>query len=199
MPEAPRRRTAAPGDVRAALAAGFTGVLLGVAVGLAWEALAPTPVVREVGGVLVSDTMPEFAAAQDGTFALLAVGAGLLHGMVLVARRPARPLPATLGALLGGALGGVLAWRLGALLGPPALAVQAETAEAVLRAPLDLQAYGVLGLWPAALAAVVFAGLLATGLSAGDRRAGRGREPHQVRRGELDVQAPSTRTDENRR
>lgn len=186
-----------------ALAAGVLAALpLALAVGLAWELLAPTPVVELTGGQLVSPAEPEFAAAQDGTFALLAAAAGVLHAAVLLAVRATR-LRSALGALAAAAAGSLLAWRLGVLLGPPPVDVQQEAGRAVLRPPLQLHAYGVLGVWPATLAAVLFAVLLATGLSApgasaaGDRGDDGTGEPHQVGRRELDVQTPTARADEH--
>lgn len=154
-------------------------MLLGAALGPAWAALAPTPPVREVGGVLVSAAVEEFQAGQDVVFALLAVLAALVHAAVLLVRRWVDHPPAAAGALAGAALGSVLGWRLGVALGPAPLAAQERDPPL---APLDLQAVGVLGLWPAVLAMALFAGLLAGGLSAPDRRVHRRRQPHEVRR-----------------
>jgi hypothetical protein len=140
-------------------------VLLGVVVGLVWERLAPTPTVQRSGDLLVSRAVPELYAAQDGVFALLAVAAGLLTGVVLVAQHSGARLAVALSALAGGALGSLTAWRVGAFLGPPPVAVQAAAEpESALRAPLDLHALGVLALWPATTAAVLFTGLVLTSL-----------------------------------
>lgn len=149
-----------------------------LALALAWAAAAPTPLAVRAGDVLVSDELPEFQAAQDGTFAVLAVLAGLAHaGVLLIARWVERP-PAAAGALAGAGLGSVLAWRVGAALGPdPGAPSQGQP----LRAPLDLEAYGLLGVWPAVLATVLFVGLLMTGLSAGERSNRGVRQADQVR------------------
>ena len=140
------------------LAAGVLSVLLA----LLWLAIAPTPAVRVAGEVVVSDAVPEFAAAQDSLFALLAIGAGLVHGVVALAVGRAR-LAVMLVAVAAGAAGSLVAWRLGVLLGPAPLAVQRVSGGALV-APLALQALGVLGLWPAVAALTVFVGLLPGGL-----------------------------------
>jgi hypothetical protein len=183
---------------RGALGPALTGLLagavLGVLVGAVWALAAPTPEVRDVGGVLVSSADEEFQAAQTATFALLAVAAGLVQGVVLAARPAGARVPAALGAVAGGLVGSLVAWRLGAALGPSSLEVQREAGDAVLRAPLDVHAVGVLGLWPATTAAVLFVGLLLAGLlspaagSAGDGGADPAGEAQQVGRGQLDVQ-----------
>lgn len=136
--------------------------VLSVLVALLWLATAPTPAVRVSGEVLVSDAVPEFAAAQDSLFALLAVAAGMLHGVVALAVGRAR-LAVMLVAVVAGAAGSFAAWRLGVLLGPAPIDVQ-RTSGGTLVAPLALRALGVLGLWPAVAAMTAFVGLLAAGL-----------------------------------
>ena len=158
----------------------LVAVPLALALALAWAAAAPTPLAVDAGDVLVSDDLPEFEAAQDGVYAVLAVLAGLVHGGVLLAARWIERPAAAVGALAAAALGSLVATRVGAALGPAPVAPAADAAEPV-RAPLDLEAYGLLGLWPAVLATVLFAGLLVTGLSAGDRGHGRPRQADQVR------------------
>jgi hypothetical protein len=152
-------------------------VALGVLVGLLWERLAPTPTVKQAGELLISKAVPELYAAQDGVFALLAIGAGLLTGVVLVARRSGGRLPVAASALAGAGLGSLTAWRVGGFLGPPPVAVQlANEADSALRAPLQLHALGVLALWPATTAAVLFTGLVLTSLLSDGRS---GRAPHR--------------------
>lgn len=147
-------------------------LLVGVLLGLMWERLAPTPTVERAGDLLISQAEPELYAAQDGVFALLAVGAGLLIGVVLVARHAGGRLPVALAALAGAALGSVVAWQVGGFLGPPPIADQLATgAHSTLRAPLDLHALGVLALWPATTAAVLFTGLVLTSLLSDGRSA----------------------------
>jgi hypothetical protein len=157
----------------------LVAVPLTLALALGWAAAAPTPLAVRAGEVLVSEELPEFEAAQDGIYAVLAVLAGLVHGGVLLAARWVERPAAAVGALAGATLGSLVASRVGAALGPAPVAT-GDGAEPV-RAPLDLEAYGLLGLWPAVLATVLFAGLLVMGLSAGDRGDRRLRQADQVR------------------
>ena len=175
----------------------LVAVPIAAALAVGWLTTAPTPTVVDAGRVLVSDEVPEFEAAQDGTFAVLAVLAGLLHGAVLVALRSVAHPPEAVGALLGGCLGSVAAWLAASFAGPPP--APSAGPGTTFRAPLDIEAYGVLGLWPATLAAVLFGALLVAGLSPRDRRERGAGEPHQVPRRDLDVQAPATRAHEHGR
>jgi hypothetical protein len=150
-------------ELRPVLGQAGLAAVLAVLVGVLWGQLAPTPAVREASGLLVSPTAPEFQAGQDVVFALLAAGAGLLHGAVLIVRGIFRPLSAVL-ALVAGGVGSVAAWQLGALFGPASVAVQRQPGSGTLHAPLTLHAPGVLGIWPATTAAVLFTGLLILGL-----------------------------------
>jgi hypothetical protein len=137
-------------------------VVLTALLAAVWAVVAPTPQVREIAGVVVSDGTPEFSAAQDAVFALLALAAGVLHGVVVLAVGRARPSVAFL-AMGAGLVGSLAAWRLGVLLGPPSLAAQ-RAAGGALVAPLGLHAFGVLCLWPAATATTVSVWLLSAGL-----------------------------------
>ncbi|MFP5335050.1 MAG: hypothetical protein ACLGIV_07040 [Actinomycetes bacterium] len=178
-----------------------TAAALTLAVAIGWEAVAPTPVVERAGDVLVSSTVEEFSAAQDASFALLGLAAGVVHALVLLAAGRAGTPRAAIAAVAAAAVASPLAWQLGALLGPPAPEAQTD---AVLRAPLTLHAYGVLGIWPATVAAVLFAAHLATALrtgmsGAGDVRHDRLGQPHQVGGGQLDVQPTPPGADQHRR
>lgn len=146
-------------SLRAALWRAGAGVVAGAVVGVLWWAVAPTPEVRRVDGVLRSDAVPELYAAQDGTFALLALAAGVAFAVGVLARPGPAPLAATLGAVAGGAAGSLVAWLLGMRLGPPSPVEQASEG-VTAPAPLDLHALGVVGVWPATTAAVVAAALV---------------------------------------
>ncbi len=146
----------------------------GPPVGLAWWLLAPTAPVRVVAGaagadgspLVVAPGAPELAAAQDGTLLLLGVAAGVLTGLVVVARGGARPAAATALAAAGALLGAALAAWLGQQLGPDPLAAQrADGGGGALTSPLAVHAPGVLLAWPAAALVVSTLGhaLLARG------------------------------------
>ena len=82
--------------------------------------------------------------------------AGLLTGLVVLARSGARPAGATALAALGALLGSVLAVALGQLLGPDPLAEQraASPGGGGLTSPLVVHAPGVVLVWPAVALAV---------------------------------------------
>lgn len=145
-------------------------VLLGVVAGVVWWLVAPTGEVVLAGDIVVAPDVPELRAAQDGTFALIAVAAGLLGGAWLTVAPGRAPALRATGIVLGALTGSAVAWAVGAALGPPSVAAQLVDDPAVLQSPLALSAYGVLGVWPAVTAAVAFVGLLVTGLVDGRRR-----------------------------
>ena len=190
----------------------LTGALLALALAVAlavgWSLLAPTPPVRDRDGLLLSPLDPEFSAGQLSVFALLAVAAGLLHGALVLLGRAARRPVAGLAVVGAAAVGSMVAWRLGVLLGPAPVAVQ-QAAGDDLVAPLSLGSLGVLGLWPATTAAVLFAGLLISGLrsplppdggsAAGDAGGPGPGQGDQVGGGQLDVQAPPPGRDQDGR
>ncbi len=144
-------------------------LLAGPAVGVAWWLLAPTAPVRvlgeDTGGGLVvaSPSRPELGAAQDGTFLLLALLAGLVTGVVVAVRHGPRPTSAVLLAALGALAGSVVAVWLGQALGPVDLLAQGAAApvpgattgapvrdgsDGALVSPLGVHARGVLLVWP---------------------------------------------------
>lgn len=142
-------------------------VVLGVVAGVVWWLLAPTGEVVLAGDVVVAPDVPELQAAQDGTFVLVAVVAGLLGGAWLTAAPGRAPALRATGTVGGALLGSAVAWAVGALLGPPSVATQLQDGVQALQSPLALSAYGVLGVWPAVTATVAFGGLLVTGLVSG--------------------------------
>ena len=136
---------------------------LGVPVGLAWWLLAPTaPVGALPTGTLVAPSAPELAAAQDGVLVLLGAGAGLVCGLLALARSGRSPTARALAVLLGCALGSLVAWAVGTALGPAPLADQVATDPgATPLSPLTVHSPAVLVVWPAVAALVATAGNLA--------------------------------------
>ncbi|MER7484670.1 AAA family ATPase [Streptomyces sp. NPDC126497] len=151
----------------AAVTAGAVA-LGGVLLGVLWWWLAPrVPYVGNVIGdtwvVYLKDSEGEQGIAVDGTFALLALGLGVVSALAvfLVRRRGGVPLVVGLG--VGGLLGSVLAWRLGMWLDPAqdAIAQARSVGKGVaFDAPLKLGAKGALLAWPFA-ALVLHLGLTA--------------------------------------
>lgn len=155
-PEAEAPGSATPRDVAVdvavvllwSLAAGVVGALLWW-----WATPLPEATATPDGPALTADELAR-QVAVDGWFAVVAVGLGLLSGLVLLAWRRRDPLLSVALVVLGAALAGQLALRLGGVLGPadPAtvLAGRAQGAQAPLQ--LVLQAPGLVWVWPAAAA-----------------------------------------------
>ncbi|MER7762394.1 hypothetical protein [Streptomyces sp. NPDC097619] len=127
----------------------FSGVFLG----LLWAWLAPrVQYVSNGEAVFLRDTENEGRIGADGTFFLIALGLGVLSGvLVFLARRRRGAVGVVIGLSIGSVLASLLGWRLGLWLGPSRDVV--DTARAVGKgvpfdAPLQLLAYGVLLVWP---------------------------------------------------
>ncbi|MEU6509799.1 AAA family ATPase [Streptomyces sp. NPDC046942] len=140
----------------------------GVLLGLLWWWLAPhVPLVGDEIDkswvVYLKDSEGEQAIGVDGTFTLLALGFGLVSGLIvfLLRRRGGVPLVVALG--VGALLGSLLAWWLGVTLGPTSDVIahaKAAGKGVTFSAPLKLGAKGALLAWPLA-ALVVHLGLTA--------------------------------------
>ncbi|QFQ96587.1 DUF2567 domain-containing protein [Streptomyces phaeolivaceus] len=150
--------------IEAAVATVVMALLGGALLGLLWWWLAPhVPLVSDGSAVYFRDTEGEQAVGVDGTFTLLALGAGALSGLVVFLLRRRGGVPLVVALLVGGLLGAVLAWRLGVWLGPETdVAARAkEVGQGVtFSAPLKLAAKGALLAWPLA-GLVVHLGLTA--------------------------------------
>ncbi|MDK1474100.1 hypothetical protein QNO07_11850 [Streptomyces sp. 549] len=131
--------------------------LAGGLLGLLWWRLAP-PVeyISDGANALLRNTEAEDTFAVDGTFALLALGLGVLSGLVAFLVRRSGGVGLVLGLAVGAVLGSVAGWRLGVLLGPgqdlAARAVEAGRG-GTFDAPLQLGSVVVLLAWPLAAVA----------------------------------------------
>lgn len=143
-------------DVRREFRAGAVWALVvlvfGVGLGFLWLWLAPrVPLVSVDGGVFLKDPEGEEAIGADGTFVLLALGLGVVTGLIAFLRSRGGGIGIVVGVAVGALLGSVLAWRLGVWLGPDSdLAASAKAAgeNKPFDGPLKLQAKGVLLVWP---------------------------------------------------
>ncbi|MET7361460.1 DUF2567 domain-containing protein [Streptomyces sp. NPDC005562] len=123
-----------------------------------WVWLAPrVPLISDGKAVYLKDTEGEQAMGVDGTFTLLALGFGLVCGIVvfLLSRRGGIPLVVGLG--VGSLLGALLGWKAGIWLGPETDVVahaKAVGKGVVFDAPLELKAKGTVLAWPLAALAV---------------------------------------------
>ncbi|WP_060885044.1 hypothetical protein [Streptomyces caniscabiei] len=157
----PEKPPAGPGlrteVIEAAVVTVVMALLGGAVLGVLWWWLAPhVPLVSDGSAVYFKDTEGEQAVGVDGTFTLLALGAGALSALVVFLLRRRGGVPLVVALLVGGLLGAVVAWRLGVWLGPGTdVAARAkEVGQGVtFSAPLKLGAKGALLAWP-------FAGLL---------------------------------------
>ena len=138
-------------DLWAALVVIALSAALGVAAGFVWIAVAPK-LELEVRGDTAIPIRPEGEAliGIDGTFALIAIGAGVLCAIAayLWLRRG---IGVVCALVVGGALAAWLASYVGRWAGPAALAThRGQPDGTVFTQPLDLRATGVILLWPIA-------------------------------------------------
>ena len=138
-------------DLWAALGVIVMCTALGVAAGFVWIAVAPK-LRLEVRGDAAIPVQPEGEAliGIDGTFALIAIGAGVLCAIAgyLWLRRG---IGVVCALVAGGALAAWLAAQVGRWAGPAALAThRGDPDGTVFTQPLDLRATGVILLWPIA-------------------------------------------------
>jgi len=143
----------------------MTSVVVGLLVGVAWRLIAPEVVVGvSDGNTALVPLEARRLFTVDAWFAVLGAVAGLLVTLVMFTRHRHRPLATLAGLVAGGILGSLVAWRLGGVLGPDPLDERvADAADgARLPLPLDLEATGVLLVWPVV---AVVAVLVITALS----------------------------------
>lgn len=152
-----RRRSWRP--TRAEVVAGVAVVLglalAGLAVGAAWELLAPRMPFRVVAGGQAVALRPESEdlVAADAWFAILTLGVGAVAAAAVWLRRSARGPLAVLALAVGGMLGAIIAWQFGGWLGPGPSEADLRDVGSTVYAALDLRATSALIVEP--FAAVV--------------------------------------------
>jgi hypothetical protein len=134
-------------------------LMLSLALGALWFVVAPTPEYEVAsGGLFFVSSQPSEFIAMDGWFAGLAAVAGIVAGLY-VARGDRWSIPALVLVAAGGLGGSWLAWKLGHALGPGEAQLEAGlVGGTIVYGPLDLEALGVLAVWPiVSLVVVLFA------------------------------------------
>lgn len=168
-PTAARRRR--PESARAGLLGALAIAAVGLPAGLVWWLVAPRgALIVTASGVFPYQSENKAYIAADGWFAVVALVTGVLTGALVWARWRRRGVEAVAGLSAGGLLGALVALAIGKLLGAEDVAARAAEAGvgAVIQAPLDVRAYGVLCLWPIS-AVTVFLALVAGYDRGGDR------------------------------
>ncbi|HEY1639079.1 MAG TPA: hypothetical protein VGG35_00200 [Streptosporangiaceae bacterium] len=134
--------------------------LLGIIGGLLWSAIAPQALFMVASHGVAYVVNPETSAfiAADGYFSFIAIGGGIVIGLVayLTGVRRFGPLPAA-GALIGATAAAFLADWAGSNVGLDDFRHRLAAARpgALLRQPAQLGAHGALAFWPLAAGAVV--------------------------------------------
>lgn len=148
-------------EYRASILAGLViGVISGAALGVVWWRLAPrVPMVVRPNQSFPEGFQPSGYIAADVAYAALAVIAGVLVVVGLLAIRRYHLLPALIGSILAGIIGSILMWVIGVWLGHANLEELAATTnvETVVDAPLTLRLTGLVLLWPTTSALVITA------------------------------------------
>ncbi len=142
-----------------ALKVALVPVLVSLPTAFAWWLVTPLPeFLVDSTGVLYVGRDSERVIAADGWFAICSAVAGVVCAACVFIRWRLGTLAILLGLAVGGLVAAVAAWRLGSLLGPPPVEVQARTLEVGDRfqGPLQLSALGVLVAWPLASIAIYF-------------------------------------------
>jgi len=179
--------------------------LLGLPAGWIWRLISSREHYVKYNGHLVPDDVKTFGI--DGRFAVIAVVLGVVCGVVayLLAGR-FEAITLAVSVVLGGVLGSLLAWQVGNRSGRAALetAFHKATDGASLTGPPDLQARGVLLIWPL-VAAIMFVILEALDVAnrapekrsgpAGDVSGDGGGEGDEVGGRQLDLQPSPPRGD----
>ena len=153
-----RARPAAPDSRRVTVEVVVSSLLVGLVVGVVWPLVAPEVIVEvSDGNTALFPLQARHLFDVDAWFAILGACAGAVLTLVMFTRHRHLPVTALIGLVAGGVLGSLVAWRLGALLGPGALAPRVDEATdgAKLVIPLDLEATGVLLVWPAVAVMIV--------------------------------------------
>ncbi len=175
-PVGPAAQPAARGrTLRRTLAAVLVTLLLGVAAGFLWAALAPRPylVMTAPGAAQVTSAESSAFIGGDGWYCLICLAGGIISGLAgyLLAVRGHHPVGMAL-VLLSGLAAGLIALAIGQHSGQASYHHLLSTLPACrhLSASLSLGAHSAIALWP--LAAGIMAGALELNDVLRDRKRG---------------------------
>ncbi|MEU8134464.1 hypothetical protein [Streptodolium elevatio] len=162
---------AARGDVIAGGIVFGTCLLLGVAAGALWYAIAPDipKIIVDHLEYLRPSAPPEAEIARDGWFALIGSVVGLVLAILAFWKGRKYGIGVAIGLGAGGMLGSYIAYKVGGALGPDTFGEQllARDGRIEFEEPLRIQAKGVLYLWP--MASVILFLCLTAGFGPRDR------------------------------
>lgn len=151
------RTTPAPSPVRVVAEVVAFSAAVGAVVGFLWLKLSPevTVEIRADGAALYIEQARKLFD-REAMFALLAAGAAVLLAVTSTARHRRRPVTVLLALVAGGCLASLVAFGLGRLLGPGSVdPSSAGPVGSIVPVPLELDAWGVLLVWPIVAAVVV--------------------------------------------
>jgi len=145
--------------LRSVLIAGIVvGILSGAALGVLWWRLAPrVPIVIQPDGSQSQGFQPEEYLAADVAFAAIALVAGIILTIALVAMRRQHLLGVLMASLIASSLGTLAMWQVGTRLGSVDIEGLVATTEVefVVDAPLEVTMPGVFLIWAIAAASVI--------------------------------------------
>ncbi|WP_299531144.1 ABC transporter permease [uncultured Streptomyces sp.] len=145
-------------EVRQALLTAVVLTVAGLVLGLLWLWLAPRiPLVSDDTAVYLKDSEGEEAIGADGTYALIALGLGVVSAVAVFLWRRRGGIWLVAGLALGALLGSLLGWGVGVWFGPTSdvVAHAKQVGEGVtFDAPLELNAKGAVLVWPIVAMAV---------------------------------------------
>ncbi|WP_436773852.1 hypothetical protein [Yinghuangia sp. YIM S09857] len=162
---------AARGDVIAGGIVLGICLLVGVAAGAVWFAIAPDipKIIVDHVEYLRPNAPTEAEIARDGWFALIGSVVGLVLAIVAFWKGRKYSIGVAVGLGVGGMLGSYLAYKVGGALGPDTFGEQLleRDGRIAFDEPLRIQAKGVLYLWP--MASVILFLCLTAGFGPRDR------------------------------
>lgn len=151
------RTTPAASPLRVAAEIVAASVLLGALMGVLWWKLAPevTVEIRADGAALYLEQSRKLFD-REAVFAMLGAGAAVVPTITFALRHRRRPVTVLVALVAGGIVGSLVAVGVGRMLGPESIdPYTSGPVGSFVPMPLELDAWGVLLVWPLVAAALV--------------------------------------------